>query len=279
MAKEAEKNPTNSQSAGVNAARELIETGADITGAVAGAAIGLVGGPAGALVGAGIGAVAARVLANVGSEIQRRVLGPREHARMGAVAGYAVMKTKALLDQGAQLRDDGFFESEKPKKRSPADQVFEGVLLKARDAYEEKKLPYLGNLYAAIGFRSDVSPEYANYLVTLAGELTYNQYVILCIAAANPQSQLLRERDFRGDEQARANLDNNAVGLITEAFNLYQRGLIHGSDGSAWLSLTDVPFGAIRPQGAGAMLYSLMALSSIPESDKQIFYTTFPPSK
>lgn len=262
---------------GVQAARDLIQTGADITGAVAGAAIGLIGGPAGALAGAGIGVAASRVLTKAGLEIQRRVLGPREHSRIGAAAAYAVTATKQLLDAGATPRADGFFDAP-PAGRSAADQLLEGVLTKARDSYEEKKLAYLGNLYASLGFHPEVSALYGNFLVTLAGELTYNQLVALAIGAANPQPQLLRMNALRDDDAALAALDNNSVGLITEVFSLYQRGLVHGIDGSVWMSLPDVTFGNYRVQGAGSLLVALMGLAGISQDERQVFYRAFPPA-
>ena len=258
----------------VTLATELISSGAEITGSAAGAAIGLLGGPIGVIGGAVAGAVIGRVLAKVGAEIQKRVLGPREHLRMGAVAGYAGSAIKAGLDSGKALRSDGFFDAD-VTGRSKADELLEGVLQKARDAYEEKKLPYLGTLYAQLAFHPEVSARYGGYLIQLAGDLTYTQYVALVLGSENPSSRL-RTKDFRGDTVALAALDNEATGLLLEIYDLYQRGLAHGGDGSAWLSVPDVSPGSFKVQAAGVLLVELMGLRAIPESDKKVFYDAFP---
>lgn len=267
---------TDADAKNVALATELISSGAEITGAAAGAAIGLIGGPVGIVGGAAAGAAIGRVLAKVGAEVQRRVLGPREHLRMGAVAGFAGAIIKSQLEAGRQLRNDGFFESD-ATGRSKADELFEGVLQKARDAYEEKKLPYLGTLYAQLAFYPEVSARYGSYLINLAGELTYTQYVALALGSENPQDNL-RAKGFRGNPTAIAALDNEGTGLLLEIYDLYQSGIVNGGDGSAWLSVPDVAPGTFKPQAAGVILVELMGLKAIPIEDRQVFYDCFPPA-
>jgi hypothetical protein len=269
-------NSPDPEARNVQLAKEFISGGAEISGAAAGAAIGLLGGPVGVVAGAAAGVIIGRTLAKVGAEIQRRVLGPREHLRMGAVAGFAGSVIKAQLDAGRRPRDDGFFDAD-ATGRSKADELLEGVLTKARDAYEEKKLPYLGTLYAQLAFHPKVSARYGNFLIKLAGELTYSQYVALAIGNSNPQPTRLRATAFRNDGAALATLDNEATGLLLEIYDLYQRGIANGGDGSVWLSVPDVTPGTFKIQAAGVLLVALMGLEAIPEVDKRIFYSRFPP--
>ena len=88
----------------------LIEDGSDLAGALVGGAIGLIGGPAGVALGAGGGVLAGRVLRRVGSELQLRVLGPRQHVRVGAAFYFAADQISARLLRGDELRTGGFFD-------------------------------------------------------------------------------------------------------------------------------------------------------------------------
>ena len=257
---------------------ELIESGSEIAGAATGAAVGLVAGPLGVIGGAALGAALGRVLKHVGAEIRQRVLGPREEIRVGAAAAFAGAAIAIALETGRQPRDDGFFETREGGDRPAAEEILEGVLQKARDAYEERKLRLLGLLYANVAFHPEISPQHANHLIALAGQLTYRQLVALAIAHQQAQTgPILRDRPFRGDHAAlvRLGLDGNA--LVTELYGLDQNGLLSDANGEAWISVADVNPGAMRPQPSGSVLAQIMGLDTIPRDDWLEFLERFPP--
>lgn len=261
-------------------AEELIQSGGELTGAAAGAAIGFFGGtPVTVIGGAAAGALLSQVLKKVGSDIKQRLIGPREEIRVGAAFTYAITGISEKISSGQTLREDGFF-TENSNKRIPAEEILEGILLKARDSYEEKKVKLLGTLYASIAFTPAISPSYANQLINLAGQLTYRQLVALSIAMHQLTGKsILANINFRSNEDAKSSLDMNGVSLLTEIYELYQRGLIHGSDGSAWISLVDVNPGGMRLQGTGSVLASHMRLDTVDPGEFEEFLKAFPPSK
>ena len=53
----------------------------------------------------------------------------------------------------------------------------------AAETYEERKVPLLARLYSAVAHDATVSPELAIYLVRIAGDLTYRQFVALGLYA------------------------------------------------------------------------------------------------
>lgn len=256
---------------------ELVQSGSEIAGSVVGVAIGLLGGPAAALGGAAMGATVGRVLSKVGADIQRRLLGPREQTRIGAALAFATNRIAEQVQAGRTLRQDDFFQAQDKNGRPVAEELLEGVLLKARDAYEEKKIPLIGNLYANIAFHPEISPIYAGYLIKLAGELSYNQLVALAVGRDVANKSRLRDKDYRGDATTIESLGLNGQGLLTEIYDLYQRGLVNGGNGSAWLSVPDV-VPTYNVQGAGGVLASLMQLDiSISHDDREVFYATLHP--
>jgi hypothetical protein len=52
-------------------------------------------------------------------------------------------------------------------------------MLAAADAWEQRKVPYLGRLFSGTSFDSNVSVGESNYLLRLATRLTYRQLVLL----------------------------------------------------------------------------------------------------
>jgi hypothetical protein len=124
---------------------QLIEGGAELAAASIGAAVGLIGGPPGAFGGAAAGVTATRLLRRLGADIQKRMLAPRQRIRTGAAYAIAAEEISRRLRAGESLRADGFFDT-RMGGRPAAEELLEGVLHAAADAYEERKVTHLGKL-------------------------------------------------------------------------------------------------------------------------------------
>lgn len=111
-------------------------------------------------------------------DFTHRVFSRNEVKKIGTVIEATVLEINSRLDGGATPRDDGFFTDEQ-SGRTKAEEIFEGVLLKARDQHEEKKLTHFGYFYANLAFRSDIPPTLANFLLKAGHALSYRQFVLL----------------------------------------------------------------------------------------------------
>lgn len=161
------------------ASRELLASGSEITGSAIGGFIGGVfAGPVGGAIGGAGGAAAAKGLRLL-ADFAHRQLSVRERIRVGAAFGFAIATIQAKLQAGETPREDGFFDSSQAK-RSNADTILEGVVLRCRDEYQEAKVRLIANIYAEVAFDPTISPSDAELALGLAGELTYRQ---LCMVA------------------------------------------------------------------------------------------------
>lgn len=161
-------------------ARELIEFGAEIVGAAAGGVIGFfAGGPGGAVGGAVAGPLLTKGL-EIASDFALRSLSRRERIRAGAGLGFAYANIKNRLARGETPRDDGFFEGDRTR-RPASDEILEGTLHKCMSEHEERKLKYIGNIYANVAFMPQVSAYNANWLLQMVSGLTYRQLCILAL--------------------------------------------------------------------------------------------------
>ncbi|HYG14634.1 MAG TPA: hypothetical protein VEC12_02705 [Bacteroidia bacterium] len=201
----------------------FLETGSEISGAFGGVVLGqLLAGQAGAFLGGITGTLIAKTFVSIGAEINERVLGPREEIRTGAVFAYALKKIKENEQNGLTVRDDTFFEYIEGH-RPASEEVLEGIVLFSQRDVEEFKIKYLGNLYANICFRQDISREYANQLIKTANILSFRQFCIL---------QLLREQYIESQEVMNLKLilgkkEIKPLDIIAEIRDLQQRGLAH----------------------------------------------------
>jgi hypothetical protein len=58
-------------------------------------------------------------------------------------------------------------------------------MLHAASAYQERKVPYIGFLWASLLFRPDLSLDYAHVLLRLADRVSYRQLQVIAFLAEN----------------------------------------------------------------------------------------------
>src|ERR1022692_634259 len=106
----------------------LIKHGGAIASSATGSILGLLtGGPIGAVLGGAVGAA----LDSVIDELAERELSRREKVRVGGTAAYAIDFVRERLKRGDVPREDGFFVKGESGS-SPAEEIFDGVLVKAK---------------------------------------------------------------------------------------------------------------------------------------------------
>ena len=157
----------------------LLPVGSEITGATIGATIGALGGPIGSIAGSALGIVITKGI----NEIAQRMLSDREHIRVGESSSYIVSGVKQKIEAGFIVRNDSFFD-QSTISRSKADEIIEGVLLKCKSAYEEKKVPYISKIFENVAF-SRVNPELANQVINVSERLSFRQLCLLGITINN----------------------------------------------------------------------------------------------
>jgi hypothetical protein len=141
-----------------------------------------VGGPSAAQYSAVVDTTIATVFDHVWDDMTQRTLSNREKLRVAGVYEAATVQIYSRLDGGKTPRDDGFFTDDFDG-RIKAEELLEGVFLKARDQYEEKKLLHFGRFYGNLCFRPDVTADLGNFLLRAADDLNYRQFILLALAA------------------------------------------------------------------------------------------------
>lgn len=244
--------------------KKVVDKAVEYGGTVAGTAIGMgigavVAGPVGAVFGALGGKFVEDVFRWGGNEIKERCLSPAENRKITSV--YVLAKENILRknNEGRTLRSDGFFYAE-IGDRSSAEEILEGIFFAAQRENEERKLPYLANLYANICFDDAISRPMANQLIKIAASISFRQLAILSIIGRNKELNLpFRDTAFQGFE------DYNDMSIAADIFDLYRRSLIISR--SAILDAASFTPTLLVMNGMGRLLYTYMELSSLPLDD------------
>lgn len=236
------------------------EYGGAIASAAVGAGIGaVVAGPAGVIGGALAGKAIENVFVVIGNEIKERHLSKTENRKIGDVYSAARLKIQNKLENGIPLRKDSFYEKT-DTDRSSAEEILEGTIFAAQRENEEKKLPYLANLYANINFDETISRPMANQLIKIASDITYRQIIIIAVIGKYQTGQIcspsLSQEKFTGIQ----GYEN--ISVASEIYDLYRRSLIFSQN--VILDAAGFTPSLLTVGGVGALLFKLMELSSTP---------------
>jgi hypothetical protein len=259
---------------------EVVETISAVGGALAGTAVALVAGP---FVGSASGEAVARVLLRVGHEVEQRFLAPRQQRRVDQALQAATEAARNELDAGKEIRADGFFDQPSPDDPSPAGEVLEGVLRTAADEWEQRKVPYIGRMFATVSFDPSISPSDANYLLKLADRLTYQQVVLLAFwEAAQDEKRSYRQEVMSASIRKDEGRSRPTALILAEMNDLAAAGLlgvINSDDQLVRVGETIGGLGGFQTFGGGVRLtivqltdmgqslYRLMALDQVPDAD------------
>lgn len=102
----------------------------------------------------------------------------QELIRANKAYQYFVQKLESNLDQGLQVRDDDFFRAA-VGHRKPAEELFEGMLIKSKNQYEEAKVEFFSNLYANGCVDTTLSPQMISLFILILDRLSFNHLDVL----------------------------------------------------------------------------------------------------
>lgn len=247
--------------------KKAIETAVDLGGSTAGALVGAgigaaVAGPVGVAGGAFAATAVEKLIQWAGKEIKERQLSKSENKKIGTVYSCAIDVINRKLSMGDSLREDDFY-LDSVDQRSSAEEILEATLFAAQRECEEKKLPYMANLYANINFEPSIDRQVANQLLKIASELTYRQLVIIAVIKAYEIEHITEPS--RLDTSFKGLKGLQSVSIASEIFDLYSRSMLFSK--TAILDAAGFTPSLLEVRGIGEALFELMELLPLANDD------------
>ncbi|WP_299162825.1 hypothetical protein [uncultured Tenacibaculum sp.] len=241
--------------------KNYLDKGTDIVGGGIGGALGLIGGPLGAIGGGVLGVAITHGI----KEIVNRQLSNREEIRVSASTVYILSGLSEKFERGEQIRQDDFFNN--LNGRSNAEELFEGVILKCKEQYQEKKIKYISKIYEKAIFDSNISSETANQILIIAESFTYRKFCIISFYKRN--AELYNINDLMQDPYVWYPNLASSLGLDIlkqDIFDLINLGIID-SNNTLMTTSNDVMPGKLKLTKIGMELFELMSLNEILKED------------
>lgn len=229
--------------------QRFLAYGAELAGASAGCTLEFL-----QIIPTGASAPVSSAITAVLQEVTARFLSLEEKTRMASAIDIATNRISARLISGQIPRADGFFDKV-GSRRTPSQELLEATLIKARDAYEERKVRYIGAFYANLIFTDYVSSSTAHLLLKQLEQLSYRQLCLIALIGTKGAIDVepLR-RPTHSDPELEA-LKREEMDL--HATDLGTKGLISGQ--GAWVDQLST---------LGKVIYDLAGLKEIPETDQ-----------
>lgn len=131
------------------------------------------------------GALIAPMVKNQISEMSHWALSYIQKRKVCVTANHMCSEIERIAKEGKKIRADDFFvyhyNSSLDMEESSASKLFEGMLLKAKEEYDSKKLPFLSSLTSSIFFAPNISESKAFVLLEILDKLSYLQLCALSI--------------------------------------------------------------------------------------------------
>lgn len=228
----------------------------------------------GAVVAGPIGAVAGGVagtLIKYGlEEFMDRWLTPKEVKRVGTSAEFIINEINQRLQKGDELNVE-LFES-RSNEISDAEELFEGVLLKCKNQYQERKLKFVANIFIASTFDKTISAVAANQILNVAESLTYRKLCILAFYGIKDEAYvsdeiMIEAYSWYENKQFFSDLEI----LKQDIFELMNQGLLT-NDNTATFTSDDVIPGKYTLTDIGKVYFKTMGLSEIDKEETDMIF-------
>lgn len=154
--------------------QQLGDKAISILGAGIGAVAGMAGGPGGIIAGSVFGAAFTETL----RDVAKRMLSNREQLRVDNASTYIAEGITARLNAGEFVRQDDFFQGS-ANFTSDGAELLEGILLRCKEQYQERKLYYISNIFKNVAFDPRITARAAYQTLSLAEDLTYQKFCLL----------------------------------------------------------------------------------------------------
>jgi len=241
---------------------------AEIIGKVLGPVVGMAAaGPMGGIA----GGVAASLIKFGLEEFMGRWLTPKEAMRVGTSAEFIIAQINGRLEKGDELNIKLFEKGN--EETSEAEELFEGVLLKCKNEYQEKKLKYIANIFISSTFDNNISAITANQFLSVAEKLTYRKLGILAFYGKRNTEQYISSdimiEPYSGYKDKKFFPDLEV--LKQDIFELMNQGLVT-NDETVTFTSDDIMLGKYTLTEIGLLYFNTMRLNEIGNEETDMIF-------
>jgi len=219
-----------------------------------------------------LGSIIGNIASEVTDDFLSRSLSKNETTRVQKTSKLILEQISLRLESHNPIRSDKVLE----KYLDSASEICEGVLMKCKDSFEERKIKYIANIFVNFCFNSSISPTIANKLLYEAENITYRKMIVISFfglklsKTVDVRFKNIMKHPYAHHENKLLNVDLDI--LKQDIFDLFNQGIINHSNIVAFTSDEIVP-SIIELTEYGKFFYTTLGLVHIEASESEFLFT------
>ena len=146
------------------------------------------------------------------------------------------------------------------------EELFEGIIISAKNEHEDNKLKYYGYLLGIIIFKENLDRDESNRLIKISRSLSYCQIKLINMYII---SQMIQVPILKREDYTKTGIENyRLLGVLQDTLDMIQKSILNGS-GKLVLDIVQINPSKVKVQGIGTLLYNLMGLSKMPYDEME----------
>lgn len=201
-----------------------------------------------------------KVYEDIIEEINENIYSVKENKKILSTLYFSLNAVKENLEKNMVIQEN-YLKAINDENKLLIEELFEGIIISAKNEHEDNKLKYYGYLLGNIIFKENLDRDEFNRLIKISRNLSYCQIKLINMYVI---SQMIQVPILKREDYTKTGVGSyKLLGILQDTLDMIQKSILNGS-GNLVLDVVQINPSKIKVQGMGTLLYNLMSLNKMP---------------
>lgn len=206
-----------------------------------------------------------KVYEDIIEEINENIYSVKENKKILSTLYFSLNAVKENLEKNMVIQEN-YLKAINDENKLLIEELFEGIIISAKNEHEDNKLKYYGYLLGNIIFKENLDRDEFNRLIKISRDLSYCQIKLINMYVI---SQMIQVPILKREDYTKTGVGSyKLLGILQDTLDMIQKSILNGS-GNLVLDVVQINPSKIKVQGMGTLLYNLMSLNKMPYDEME----------
>ena len=206
-----------------------------------------------------------KVYEDIIEEINENIYSVKENKKILSTLYFSLNAVKENLEKNMVIQEN-YLKAINDEIKLFIEELFEGIIISAKNEHEDNKLKYYGYLLGNIIFKENLDRDEFNRLIKISRNLSYCQIKLINMYVI---SQMIQVPILKREDYTKTGVGSyKLLGILQDTLDMIQKSILNGS-GNLVLDVVQINPSKIKVQGMGTLLYNLMSLNKMPYDEME----------
>ncbi len=206
-----------------------------------------------------------KVYEDIIEEINENIYSVKENKKILSTLYFSLNAVKENLEKNMVIQEN-YLKAINDENKLLIEELFEGIIISAKNEHEDNKLKYYGYLLGNIIFKENLDRDEFNRLIKISRNLSYCQIKLINMYVI---SQMIQVPILKREDYTKTGVGSyKLLGILQDTLDMIQKSILNGS-GNLVLDVVQINPSKIKVQGMGTLLYNLMSLNKMPYDEME----------